>query len=184
MAVLIAALALALAVAIFRGFDANKTLEEEPAPPSKVDVTLKKVRYTETSDGTKKWTLVADGVDYWRESETSRLENIKITFFRPDSGNDVLLTAHKGKFQLDSREVEVWGDVELQTDDGMTFRTERAFYSERKHQISSKDKVYLASEGISIYAIGMRYNLETRRLNLLSGVKADIVAADIAENKE
>lgn len=188
MALLIVAVAVTLGVLMFRGFDKTRTTEKPPETqktvPSKGDVSLKKVRYTETSEGIRKWTLVADGVEYWRDEEVSRLENIEITFYRHDSGNDVLLTARQGKFHVDDREVEVWGDVVLQTEEGMTFRSDRAFYSDQKSQISSQEKVNLEFEGMDIDAIGMRYNLETRRLKLLSEVDAEIVVSDFAENEE
>ncbi|HKL48735.1 MAG TPA: LPS export ABC transporter periplasmic protein LptC [Desulfuromonadales bacterium] len=187
MALLIVAVAVTLGVLMFRGFDTTRTTEKPPEPqalPSKGDVSLKKVRYTETSEGIRKWTLVADGVEYWRDREVSRLENIEITFYRHDSGNHVLLTARQGKFHLDDREVEVWGDVMLQTEEGMTFRSDRAFYSDQESQISSQEKVHLEYEGMDIDAVGMRYNLETRRLKLLSEVDAEIVVSDFAENKE
>nr|NIQ97029.1 LPS export ABC transporter periplasmic protein LptC [Desulfuromonadales bacterium]NIR33037.1 LPS export ABC transporter periplasmic protein LptC [Desulfuromonadales bacterium]NIS43056.1 LPS export ABC transporter periplasmic protein LptC [Desulfuromonadales bacterium] len=160
LAVLIVAGAVALAFSVFRGVDENRRGEpiQEPEPPPESDVSLKKVRYTETSEGKRKWTLVADGVEYWRDSETSRLENIEITFYRRESGGDVLLTARKGKFHLDSREVELWDDVELQTGDGMTFRSERAFYSEQSRRISSPGKVHLASAGFDVDAVGMNYH--------------------------
>lgn len=181
------AVAATLGIVIFRGFDANRTVEkpqETSQTPSRGDVSLKKVRYTETSEGVRQWTLVADGVEYWRESEISRLENIEITFYRQDSGNDVLLTARQGKFHLASREVEVWGDVQMQTDDGMTFRSERAFYSDSESRISSPEKVHLAYQGMDIDAVGMRYDLEEQRLRLLSQVEAVIVDAGMPEKRE
>ncbi|MFO7982902.1 MAG: LPS export ABC transporter periplasmic protein LptC [Desulfuromonadales bacterium] len=187
MALLIVAVAVTLGVLMFRGFDATRSVEESPeteALPSKGDVSLKKVRYTETSEGIRKWTLVADGVEYWRDREISRLENIELTFYRDDSENDLLLTARQGRFHLDNREVEVWGDVVLKTEDGMTFRSERAFYSDQTSQISSQEKVNLTYEGMDVDAVGMRYNLETRRLNLLSEVDAEIITSEFSEDKE
>lgn len=182
LAVLIIAVAAALAFWISRGVDDTRTVTESPeaTPPSRADVSLKTVRYTETSEGERKWTLVADGVQYWRDQEVSRLENIRITFYRPandsDSDNEVLLTARKGKFHLDTREVELQGDVELQTDDGMTFRSEKAFYSEKERQISSPGEVHLSSAGMEVDAVGMRYHLDNRGLSLLSDVDAEIEA--------
>ena len=120
MAAFIVALAIILAVVIFRGVEESKMVEEpsEPAPQTKVDVTLQKVRYTETSEGVRKWTLVADGVEYWREKEMSRLENVEITFYRQDSDNDVILTAREGKFHLEMHwwhavHFALWNRLEL-----------------------------------------------------------------------
>lgn len=173
LAVIILALAVMLAVTVVKNFERGLPQEEDAAPPAKVDIALEQVRYTETSDGNKRWTLIADRVEYDRNADISRLENVHITFFRPGEAGDVDFTANQGTFRVESKEVEAWGDVVVTTGDGMTFRTERARFNEKSRQIRSDEKVNLSGRGLAVTAIGMRYSLVSRQLELLSEVEAD-----------
>lgn len=181
LAAVIVALGVALAVVMLRSQSDLSQVHEDSLPASKGDVALRQVRYTETSGGVKQWILIADGVEYWRDKEVSRLENIEMTFYSQDEAAETHLKSRHGRYDLDHRELELWGDVVLTTSDGLTFRTDRAFYEQSKREVSSKGRVQLSSAGSIIHAVGMRYRLDSSLLELLSDVEAEIRSEGLTE---
>lgn len=171
LALLIVVLAGALVATVaynFRGVEPREIIE---TLPRNVDLSLKKINYTETREGKRIWTLTADSVDHSASDETTRLENIRMTFY--DVRGDVVLTAERGELREREREVTVSGDVVVENPD-YALRTERLQYHNADRSIRTSEPVRLVGERMEVTGVGMRLDIETRQLKLLSAVEARI----------
>jgi LPS export ABC transporter protein LptC len=176
LALVILVLAGALTVTVVRNFQGALPEEDLEALPRHIDLSLKEIRYTETSDGLRRWILVADSAAHSVSEGVSRIENIQMTFFDTQGAEDVTLSARSGSFQVDSREVEVHGDVVVKSSQGFALYTEQLTYRESDRMIRTDAAVRMVSDRMALTGSGMILSVVDHNLVLLSAVRARIEA--------
>lgn len=172
LAVVILALATTLTLFIVSNMRGNAPEEVLDSLPKNVDLSLKKIHYTETREGRQAWTLVADSASHNMSEGVGRIENIHMTFFDPKLG-DLSLTADHGRVLMDQREVAASGHVELKSPRGYTFLTQGLDYREADHTLRSTGPVKLVSSGLRVEGRRLQLNVENRSLVLSGQVRAD-----------
>lgn len=155
---------------IVRNFQGGGPEEILETLPRNVDLSLKKINYTETREGRRHWTLEADSAAHSAKDGTTRLKNIRMTFYGKQG--DYSLTAANGEMQVDTRQVSVWDDVVIKCPQGYTLYSDRLDYSEAKRQIRSEMPIHLVSDRVEIDGVGMTLDVETHSLKILSAVEA------------
>lgn len=174
-AVLLLAGALAVLVARnYRGFSPEEIVE---SLPRNVDLSLQEISYTETREGVRRWTLIADSAAHSAGEGITRIENIRMTFYDVDGLGDLTLTARQGEFRIEEREVEVRGEVVVKSPKGYTVYTEELHYREADRTASTEVPVRLLSETMEVTGTGMRLDLRDQTMELLDDVKARIADA-------
>jgi LPS export ABC transporter protein LptC len=168
----ILAVAGALALMVFRNFQGAGPEEIFDSLPGNVDLSLKRVHYTETREGISRWALEADSAAHSVGEGTTRIENIRMTFYDQGELGDVTLTARSGEMKVDTREVEVRGDVVVKSPRGYVFYTEYLRYREADKIIRTEHPVRFVSENIEVAGKGMQFNVQNHTFVLLSDVKA------------
>lgn len=144
--------------------------------PKQVDLSLDKIHYTQTEDGRRRWTLDADSADYQREAGLISLQNVEIVFFEVGRFAEVKMTADEGVFNQQLERVEAWGDVEIITDQGEHFYTERLQYEQASQRVSSEQRVRMISPQLELSGVGFWFDLPTGRLSILEDVHARFVS--------
>jgi LPS export ABC transporter protein LptC len=175
LALAIVLIAVALTFVVIRNFKGVAPEEMLESLPGNVDLSLKQINYTETREGKRRWTLVADSAAHTVENGITRIENIHMTFYDEDMG-DVVLTAERGEMQSDSREVKVRGDVVVRNPQGYSLYTESLLYREAERMISTEEPVRMVSEKMEVTGVGMRLDVQDHTLVLLSDIQARLVA--------
>lgn len=175
LALAIVVLAVTLTITVVRNFKGGAPEEIIESLPRNVDLSLKKINYTETRDGARRWTLVADSAAHSVEGGITRIENIHMTFYDKNMG-DVVLTAEEGTMQTDSREVTVRGDVVVTTPRGYSLYTDSLLYREADRTISTEEPVRMVSERMEVTGVGMNFDVEDHRLVMLSDIQARLAA--------
>jgi len=176
LAAVILVLAGALTITVVRNFQGALPEEDLEALPRHIDLALKEIRYTETADGIRRWTLVADSAAHSVSQGVSRIENIQMTFYDRQGAEDVVLSARSGSFRADSREVEAHGEVVVKSSRGFALYTEQLIYREVDRVIYTAAPVRMVSAGMELTGKGMRLNVVDHTLVLLSAVRARIEA--------
>ena len=74
-------MALSLALTVVHNFRGGLPEEILDALPKNVDLALKKIDYTETRDGVRRWNLTADSAEYNVKSGTTVVQNVSMTFY-------------------------------------------------------------------------------------------------------
>jgi LPS export ABC transporter protein LptC len=140
--------------------------------PKDVDLSLHEIHYTETREGVRRWTLVADSAEHAVGDGVTHIENIRMTFFDMESHGDVLLTAREGNLYTETGEVEVLGDVVVVSPAGYSFYTDRARFYDADGEIRTEDAVRIVSETMELTGKGMRLSVRDHTFDLLADIKA------------
>lgn len=138
-------------------------------------IKAEKVRYTGTRKGRTEWELEAETAAYTEADETTRLEDVKVIFYSAN-GDEVAnytMTSDKGSYDSGNGLIEVSGDVVVTSPDGYDLKTDRLVYSEKTGEISTKEYVLIKSEKMTVAGTGLVVEIESERLSLLSGVRAE-----------
>jgi LPS export ABC transporter protein LptC len=175
LALAIILITVALTFAVIRNFKRVAPEEILESLPGNVDLSLKQINYTETREGKRSWTLVADSAAHTVENGITRIENIHMTFYDEDMG-DVILTAERGEMQSDSRQVAVRGDVVVRNPQGYSLYTESLLYREADRMISTEEPVRMVSEKMEVTGVGMLLDVQDHTLVLLSDIQARLAA--------
>lgn len=176
LALAIVAIAVTLTFAVVRNFKGGAPEELIESLPRNVDLSLEKINYTETREGKRHWTLVADSAAHTVANGITLIENIHMTFYDEDMG-DVILTAENGEMKADSREVAVRGNVVVRNPQGYSLYTESLLYREAERMISTEEPVRMVSEKMEVTGVGMRLDVQDHSLVLLSDIQARLAAA-------
>jgi LPS export ABC transporter protein LptC len=156
----------------------DRSPEDVDAPVRDVDLALQAFEYTETREGRRHWTIEGDSAGYRQDSGEALIENLRVFFF-DESGEEaqVTLTAKHGRILVEARELRVWDDVVIETDEGYTLLTQSLEYQDEGQQASTDEPVRILSEAYDIRGRGMRMDVASRTVRLLSDVNATLSAA-------
>ncbi|BCR05491.1 hypothetical protein DESUT3_25600 [Desulfuromonas versatilis] len=161
---------LAVTVAVnFRGGGPEEVLD---SLPSNIDLALKKINYTETRDGVRRWTLVADSAAHSVRQGVTSIENVELTFFDEKGEENGTLKANLGQINHEVGLVEVEGEVVVTNPRGDAFYTERLAYRNDENMISAVDRVRVVGKELQVTGRGMRLNVEDYTYELLAEVTA------------
>jgi LPS export ABC transporter protein LptC len=177
LALVILLLAGTLTAVVVRNFRMESPEEMLEALPRNIDLSLKEISYTETRDGARRWTLVADSAAHSMGEGVTRIENIRITFYGPQGQDEITLTARRGVLHTETREVEVSGEVVVKSSRGYALYTEELAYREAERVIRSEAPVRLVSDQAEVTGTGLRLDVEKRTVELLTKVRARIDGA-------
>lgn len=139
--------------------------------PENVGLSMKGIDYTETSQGVRRWNLRAGSATHDSQAELTRVETVKMVFFDQNKG-DIYLNSKRGEMHTGLGQVDLYGDVVLKTPEGYELNTNHLRYSGQEKIVSTNDAVLMTSDTIKVKGKGLRFEVETRTLRLLSDVEA------------
>ena len=128
---------------------------------SKANISIGKAHQTATRNGIKEWSLDATSVNYIVKKNQAIFQYLSVTFYLKDK-SQVYLTANKGILNIDSNDMEIFGNVVVKNS---TYRlkTENLFYRHNKRIIFSKVPVKVAGAAFDLAADSMSLNLNTNK---------------------
>jgi LPS export ABC transporter protein LptC len=131
---------------------------------------LEKIQLVEDKHGRRTWDLEAKSVEQYGEKNVMMLEDVKVTYYTGD-GKTFVVSGKKGKFYQDSRNMELAGDVVLQTSDGYRLKTESVTYDHAQKKVTSSDLVEIEGDQFRLEGRGMLVDMEAKVFKILSQVK-------------
>jgi LPS export ABC transporter protein LptC len=161
LSVIVSALGITLAVFITN----RNSLENEghivSDMQSKANISIGKAHQTAIKNGIKEWNLEAASVNYMVEKNQAIFQDLFITFYLKDK-SQVYLTANKGILNIDSNDMEIFGNVVIKN---TTYRlkTENLFYRHNRRIIFSKVPVTVTGADFELAADSMSLNLNTNK---------------------
>lgn len=138
-----------------------------------VDLQVKNVVFTDVGKSGEKWEIRADTAKYARKENLAFFNTVRVKLVT-SGGRTFLMTGERAKLQTDSRNIEISGNVEILSDRGECFRTEKLHYNNADGTVHTDGVVALWSDQMQIRGTGMVLNLKQSRLSLQSGVKGRI----------
>jgi LPS export ABC transporter protein LptC len=165
----------ALVIIVARYFINNLHRDRKAALRSAaVEVALKKIHFTESSDAARKWELFAESGEYDKATDRSTLKDIRFVLERTGKGGPVTVTARRGEYAHASKNVELQGDVFARTEDGMTFATPSVSYQASSRTMRGSDRVKLDDGSLTVEGNGFDLDIDRREARIHSNVTATI----------
>jgi LPS export ABC transporter protein LptC len=139
----------------------------------KIDLQVKDVHYTEVGDPDSIWEINADTARYAKKEGLVFFDNIRVKLLMSD-GRTFVLTGKTGRLHTDTKDIEVFGNVEVTSDKGDRFTTDHLNYSSSDKTVYTDKRVTMKNPQIEISGIGMTLSMKNEKVTLLSRVNAVI----------
>ncbi|MBN2251850.1 MAG: LPS export ABC transporter periplasmic protein LptC, partial [Candidatus Altiarchaeota archaeon] len=109
------------------------------------------------------------------KDDITLFENVKIRLVF-SNGDAYVIKGKNGSMHTDTKDMDIEGDVVALSDEGDRFETAALHYIHNGGDsvIHTKDAVRMLRPGTDISGIGMNLSLKSKKLSLLSGVRATI----------
>ncbi len=156
---------------------APSTEKNTPAPTTQADLKLDRVHYTETRDGVKEWELEAISAQYFKEESTILFDKVKATFFGKE-GQAYTLVGEKGKFNPQTKAMELFDGIQLESSDGYQMRTRSLKYEAGKRELRTADAVEIDGPRLRVEGTGLIVELDGQRLQVLRQVTTTLSQAE------
>jgi LPS export ABC transporter protein LptC len=152
---------------------------KEPEKPllkimsDRVDLQVRNIRLTEVGDSGMKWEIIADTARYQKKENLAFLEKLTVKLVTRENRTFVM-TGDRGRLNTESRDMEIEGNVDIVSDNGDRFRTDRLRYLNAAKLIETEGPVVLENKSLRVSGVGMTLSLEEKKVALLSQVRASI----------
>lgn len=156
---------------------APSTEKNTPAPTTQADLKLDRVHYTETRDGVKEWELEAISAQYFKEESTILFDKVKATFFGKE-GQTYTLVGEKGKYNPQTKAMELFDGIQLESSDGYRMRTRSLKYEAGKRELRTADAVEIDGPRLRVEGTGLIVELDGQRLQVLRQVTTTLSQAE------
>jgi LPS export ABC transporter protein LptC len=150
-------------------------------PPAKADAAadlkLDRVHYTETREGTKEWELEAASAVFYRKENSMILKKVRATFYGKNE-EIYKLVGEKGRYNTETKVIEVYDGVEINSNLGYRLRTQSLRYESDQKELTTSDPVELRGPDMEVEGVGMVVDLKRQHLTILGGVTTTLSSWD------
>ena len=159
---------------LWNNLQERKAMEEtKPSPvfsSEDAKMVLEKIHFVEDKKGKKTWELEAKSIQQQRENNLMMLEDVKVTVYT-EEGRSFVISGRQGKVSLDSKDMDLQGDVVVSSSDGYRLRTQSVAYRHQEKKAGTSDPVEIEGDQIHVTGKGMVVNMEERTFKILGQVK-------------
>jgi LPS export ABC transporter protein LptC len=137
----------------------------------RVDLQVRNVHYTEVGDSGMKWEIKADAARYQKKENLAFFDNLTVKLVMKD-GMTFVMTGDHGRFNTESRDMEIEGNVGIVSENGDRFATDRLRYRNADKVVETDRPVAMENKSVKISGVGMVVSLEGKQVAILSQVRA------------
>jgi LPS export ABC transporter protein LptC len=138
-----------------------------------VDLQVRNVIFTDVGHSGEKWEIRADTARYAKKENLAFFDTVRVKLVTSE-GKTFLMTGEQAKLQTDTKNIEISGNVEILSDRGDRFRTDRLHYTNADSTVHTDGAVTMWGDQMQIRGTGMTLNLKQGHLSLQSKVKGEI----------
>jgi LPS export ABC transporter protein LptC len=146
------------------------------------DLELKSVQFVENAPEGKLWELTANTAKYMKKNEYALLDKVHILFFDKERGV-MTLTSQKGKLFVESKDIEVFGNVVLTSMDGYVLLTDSLYYNSKERKVFTEAPVAVEGPGIKLRGVGLKLDIEAERVRVLKDVSTMMESSGTSTRK-
>ncbi|MGD2125176.1 MAG: LPS export ABC transporter periplasmic protein LptC [Desulfobacteraceae bacterium] len=166
-----------LAVVSFYLIQAQKEPIQKPAlaeADADEGVKLEDIHYTQNDpDQRVKWVLDATEVKLTKDKRYIRFRDFRLRL-EPEDRPAVELEGKKGKYDKNTGEITLRGNLRGRTDNGYRFMTERAIYKQKQGDLETDQPVKIIGPFFSVEGRGLYFNVENEILIIHHNVTTSI----------
>lgn len=153
----------------------EKSASEEAEVVSKIsadgaDAHLERIRLVEDKQGQKTWELEARSIQQYQGQNILMLEEVKLKVFT-NEGRSFVISGNKGRVYQDSKDMELTGDVVLNSSDGYQLKTHSLSYHHSEKRVTTSDPVEIEGEQIRLVGRGIWVDMEAEIFKILDHVR-------------
>jgi LPS export ABC transporter protein LptC len=138
----------------------------------RVDLQVKNVHYTEVGDSGMTWEIRADTARYQKKENLAFFDQVTVRLVMKD-GRVFVMKGDQGRFNTQSRDMEIEGNVGIVSENGDRFATDRLMYRNAEKRVETDRPVVMENASIRISGVGMIFSLDEKKVTLLSKVRAN-----------
>ncbi len=138
---------------------------------NKIEVKIDKVHYSGNKGGRVEWVLDAESAKRSGNGDLLVLDTLKLIFYTK-AGKTYTLTAKKGQYKESTGEIEVSGNVVVESEDGLSLKTERLKYSMNAKEITTEERVFITSKNMDVTGVGLLSEVDRGKIFLQKNIKA------------
>lgn len=166
-------LAVLIAVLFIARGNVHKQKNIVNALQDSVDLQIKGFVYTEVGKGIDKMEVKAESATYDKKQNRAVLKQVRMKLITSD-GKVFEMKADSGRLLTDTRNIEINGNVVLNTDAGDRFFTDYIKYSDAEKKFHTDAPVIMESKRIRITGRGLIIYLNRGELKIPAMVRAKI----------
>lgn len=136
-----------------------------------VDLQVRNIRFTEVGDSDMTLEITADMARYQKKEKLAFFDKPTVKLLLKD-GRTFSMSGDRGRFNTDSKDMEIEGHVVIVSKNGDRFVTDRLRYSNAGKLIETEGSVVMENRNIRMSGVGMTLSLEEKKVALLSQVRA------------
>ena len=121
-------------------------------------------------DEKREWLIEADTISIAEDRQNTLFENIKQMIIYKEEEPHLTISAEKCLANMQSRDMELSGNVVISNENGDSLRGEKVFWHSEEQRLSSEQKVELEVNDLYIVAGGISTNMEMTQLELTNRV--------------
>ncbi len=137
----------------------------------KAELSLERPHFVEMDGERKVLEIDAERAYYFNDEERVELERPSAVFYGKGGGT-TYVTGRTGVMEEAGGYVEIRDDVRVDFPDGYRLKTSSIRYDGGEMTVSTDDRIWVTGDGIEVTGIGMRMDLEGRKIVILSEVDA------------
>jgi len=121
-------------------------------------------------DEKKEWLIEANTISIAEDRQSTLFENIKQMIIYKDEEPHLTISAEKSMANMQSKDMELSGNVVISNEDGDSLRGKKVFWHSEEQRITSADQVELQVDDYYIIAGGLSTNMEMTKLEFTNRV--------------
>jgi len=133
---------------------------------------------TESIEGKRKWTLLAEWAAIYNEKAKVQARNVRIDFFGEGGDKFSELTADSGIIYQRTNDMEAIGSVIVTTEDGITLETQSLKWLNASQKIVSDDFVKITQGRDVLTGVGLVSDPSLNEFEIKSQVQAFVIDAE------
>jgi LPS export ABC transporter protein LptC len=158
----------------------QKAKDKEKEPPEKSKVVspsqkAKGIHLVESQQGSRDWELFSETAE-GDQSASWELRNVKVLFYNKEKLG-FTVTGERGSIDGKSKDLHIRGNVVTKSENGYIFKTPSIFYSSKKRQIVSPEKVNMQGpkdemgDGFVLDGVNMTVLVDDNRMTINQNVR-------------
>jgi len=118
--------------------------------------------------------IKADAARYQKKDNLALFDQLTVRLVTKD-GRVFIMNGDTGRFNTQSRDMEIEGNVGIVSENGDRFTTDRLLYRDAAKRIETDRPVVMENRSMRISGVGMIFSLDGKKVTLLSQVRANSV---------
>jgi LPS export ABC transporter protein LptC len=163
---------------IFKNFKGKKVNLKVKNVDIACDLKMREVHLVERKRDRKEWELNANSTEFFDSQKTTHLERVKLIFY-PENRKEITITGDKGKFHNATKDMEIYGNVVVSSEDGYSLKTDSLKWIASAKAVETDDPVEIVSDNLLVKGKGLFSESEKNSVKIKSNVSATLYNIDL-----